>query len=102
MSGRDIAIERVAALASPDIAAVHVDPGEVEAPIGFQRTVEPYPGLARQGRNRGHCRAGLGRTPGFGPVRSPGPATDPGDRCTAGAEAGHKTPSRLDDRFEIP
>src|SRR5438270_12931944 len=47
MSGR----EGVAVLDSPDIAAVHVDPGEVEAPVGFQRTVEPYPGLARQGRN---------------------------------------------------
>jgi hypothetical protein len=51
MSGRDVAIERVAVLDSPDIAAVHVDPSEVEAPVGFQRTVEPYPGLARRGRN---------------------------------------------------
>src|SRR5437899_925277 len=35
-SGRNVAIECVAVFDSPDIAVVHVDPGEVEAPVRFQ------------------------------------------------------------------
>jgi hypothetical protein len=45
MPGRNIAIECRAVFDSPNIAAVRLDPGEIEGLGGFIGTIEPDPGL---------------------------------------------------------
>src|SRR5215469_1085894 len=47
MPRRNIAIKRAAVCDSPNIAAVHGDPGEVETFGGFIGPVKPHPSLSR-------------------------------------------------------